>query len=196
MSTPAGVELSPPGTDRHARFHAVVVPEMEPMLRVARRLTGSWADAEDVVQDALVRAFRALDGFDGRHPRAWLFTIVRNTHLNAGRRHRPETMDPMPAQGPNVLERARPAFGRPVEPSAEDVVADRLLDLDVEQALGDLAEPFRVVVLLVDVDRLTAAEAASVLGVPVGTVVSRLSRGRRRLREALAHRRPPEGGRR
>lgn len=181
---------APASDGRAERFAALVEPEVEAMLRVAHRLTGSWADAEDVVQDSLVRAYRALDGFDGRHPRAWLFTIVRRTHLNSLRRTRPDLADPTDASPGAALETARPAFGRPVAPSPEQLVDDAALDADLERALAALDERFRTVVLLVDVDRLTAAEAGEVLGVPTGTVVSRLSRGRRRLREALAHRRP------
>lgn len=191
-SRPAG-SADAPDPARAARFGTLVEPEIEAMLRVAHRLTGSWADAEDVVQDALVRAYRALDSFDGRHVRAWLFTIVRRTHLNSLRRQRPEPADPTTADGTGVLDRARPAFGRQVSPSAEDLVADRQLDADVEAALAAIDPRFRQVVLLVDVDRLSAADAAEALGVPTGTVVSRLSRGRRRLREALPHRRPETG---
>lgn len=188
VAPPLTVASRPPAA-RADRFTELVVPQIEPMLRVAHRLTGSWPDAEDVVQDALVRAYRALDGFDGRHPRAWLLTIVRHTHLSSLRRTRPLPADPSPGQGVALLEGARPAFGQAQQPSPEEVVADRLLDADVERALAGLDQRFRQAVLLVDVDRLTAAEAAQALGVPVGTVVSRLSRGRARLRSALAHRR-------
>lgn len=72
------------GGTRDARFSEYVVPEVPVMLRVARRFTGNLHDAEDLVQETLIRAYRGLDGFDGRHPRAWLFTILRNTHLVAG----------------------------------------------------------------------------------------------------------------
>ena len=89
---------APPGTEpedlasqarrRHA-FGEVVEPEIEVLLRVARSLTGAESDAEDLVQETLIRAFGALDRFDGRHPRAWLLTILRRTHLNMHRRRRP-----------------------------------------------------------------------------------------------------------
>ena len=79
------------------------------MFRVARTLTGSWADDEDVVRDALIRAYAVIDTFDGAHPRAWLLTIVRNANINAHRRQRPGLVDD------NVdLDRARPAFGAAV----------------------------------------------------------------------------------
>ncbi|MDE0775540.1 MAG: sigma-70 family RNA polymerase sigma factor [Nocardioides sp.] len=166
------------------RFAQWVEPEIEVLLRVAHSLTGSWADAEDVVQDTLIRAYRAIDGFDGRHPRAWLLTILRRTHLNSLRRTRPDLVEDA------SLERRRPAFGRASVVSPEDVLDERLLDGDIEVALQALDPRFRTVVLLVDVNGLTYAEAAELLDVPVGTVMSRLSRGRTRLRKSLRSRRP------
>ena len=76
-----------------ARFAAEVVPEIEVLLRVAQTLTRHPADAEDLVQDTLLRAFRSMDTFDGRHPRAWLLTILRNTNSNRHRRRRPDLLD-------------------------------------------------------------------------------------------------------
>lgn len=150
------------------------------MLRVARTLTGSWADAEDLVQDALLRAYRSIDRFDGAHPRAWLLTIVRNANINARRRQRPGLVD-----ADMDLETARPAFGAAVTPSPEQMVTDRVFDDQVGQALATLGEKFRVVLLLIDVDQLTYAEVAALLDIPVGTVMSRLSRARDRLRVQL-----------
>ena len=85
-----------PLADRESRAHAFrlhVEPEIEVLLRVARTLTRSGADAEDLVQETLVRAYRAIDRFDGRHPRAWLLTILRNTNANMHRRRRPGLVD-------------------------------------------------------------------------------------------------------
>ena len=174
-----------PPSDPGLAFATFVEPEIEVLLRVAHTLTGSWADAEDVVQDTLVRAYRAIDVFDGRHPRAWLLTILRRTHLNSLRRTRPLLV------GDHALEHRRPAFGQASNAaSPEDVVGNGLLDDDVAAALLALDERFRTAVLLVDVHQLTYAEAADLLDVPVGTLMSRLSRGRARLRKQLRHRRP------
>lgn len=178
MATPETVE------DAHVAFARWVEPEIAAMLRVAHTLTRSWSDAEDVVQESLVRAFRGIGGFDGRHPRAWLFTIVRNTHLNSLRRTRPLLVEDTDLQG------RPPAFGQDSVTSPEELHAQRTYDTDVEEALASLGPRFREVVLLVDVDHLTYAEAAGALGVPVGTVMSRLSRARSRLRSQLEHRRP------
>ena len=177
--------LIEPDVRRSESFARWVEPEIEVLLRVARSLTGSWADAEDVVQETLIRAYRAIDGFDGRHPRAWLLTILRRTHLNSLRRTRPDLIEDQ------SLERRRPAFGQSAAASSpETLVGDRMLDDDIERALGELDERFRTAVLLVDVNQLTYAEAAEVLDVPLGTLMSRLSRGRARLRKQLRHRQP------
>lgn len=177
--------LVEPDVRRSESFALWVEPEIEVLLRVARSLTGSWADAEDVVQETLIRAYRAIDGFDGRHPRAWLLTILRRTHLNSLRRTRPDLIEDQ------SLERRRPAFGQSAAAaSPETLVGDQVLDDDIERAFADLDERFRTAVLLVDVNQLTYAEAAEVLDIPLGTLMSRLSRGRARLRKQLRHRQP------
>ncbi|MCB9395963.1 MAG: sigma-70 family RNA polymerase sigma factor [Acidimicrobiaceae bacterium] len=160
-----------------ALFEQFVLPEIEVMLRVARSLTRNDADAEDLVQDTLIRAYRAIERFDGRHPRAWLLTILRNTHINRNRRRRPELM-----RDPDGTSRELHEV-----PSLElaDASVDAGFDAEVERALAELDEPFRRVVELVDVSGLTYAEAAEVLGVPTGTVMSRLHRGRARIRDRL-----------
>ncbi|MCB0970441.1 MAG: RNA polymerase sigma factor [Acidimicrobiales bacterium] len=162
------------------RFVAYVVPEIDVMLRVARTMTATLAEAEDLVGDSLVRALRGIDGFDGRHPRAWLLTIVRNTHINRNRRRRPGLLDDPDAPG------AEARAG--TEPSAEEVVASQTVGGPVAEALATLGPDARAVVELVDVAGLTYAEAADVLDVPVGTVMSRLHRARRRIRDHLVAR--------
>lgn len=150
------------------------------MLRVAQTLTGSWADSEDLVQETMIRAYGAIERFDGRHPRAWLLTILRRAHLNAHRRRRPGLL----AES-GSLEQYRPAFGARSAPSAEDAVTEQILDEKLEAAVQRLDPRFRLVLLLVDVDQLTYTEAAQVLGIPTGTVMSRLSRARARIRADL-----------
>jgi RNA polymerase sigma-70 factor, ECF subfamily len=167
--------------DARARaFREHVEPEIEVMLRVALSLTRRRADAEDLVQESLIRAFRALDTFDGRHPRAWLLTIVRRTHLNMNRRQRPDLVADW-----DVVGDQRPPFGASTAASAEQAHLDGSLSSHLTTALKDLDPRFRAVVFLVDIHDLSYAEAAAVLGVPVGTVMSRLSRARNRLRAAL-----------
>ncbi len=166
--------------ERRRAFAEVVEPEIEVMLRVARSITAGAADAEDLVQESLVRAFRGLDRFDGRHPRAWLLTILRNTNANLHRRRRPLAVDDW-----ELIHASRPAFGAERSPAAEDVFVAEELDGALRDAVSDLDPRFRSALVLVDVHDLSYAEAAAVLDVPVGTVMSRLSRARHRVRTAL-----------
>ncbi len=159
-------------------YTSCVLPEIEVLLRVASSMTDQRADAEDLVQDTLLRAWRSIDTFDGRHPRAWLLTILRNAQVNRHRRRRPQLLD-----DPDLT--ANRGLGD-AQDSAEDVVVGRTFDVVVDSALSALPTTFRQVVLLVDFDGLTYAEAAEVLGVPEGTVMSRLHRARRRIRDRLA----------
>lgn len=158
-------------------FNRLVLPEVDVMWRVALSLTRNRADAEDLVQESLLRAYRAIDTFDGRYPRAWLLTILRNTERNRHRRRRPELL-----REPEIAEERVPA----TEPDAvERRAEDAEFDAAVTAALEQLPENFRSVVELVDVDGLTYQEAADVLEVPLGTVMSRLHRARRRIRDML-----------
>jgi RNA polymerase sigma-70 factor, ECF subfamily len=162
-----------------ARFRAQVLPELDVMYRVARRLTRSGPDAEDLVQDALVRAYRAFDRFDGRYPRAWLLTILRNTHINQLRKRRPDLLE-------DELAHRLPARGQDgrVDGTADRALHDEL-DPIVGEALASLSGNHRAVIALVDLDGLTYQEAADLLGVPVGTVMSRLHRARKKVRTRL-----------
>ena len=164
--------------DPDERFRHYVLPELEVMYRVARSLTRNQADAEDLVQDALLRAYRAIDRFDGRHPRAWLLTILRNAQINRVRRKRPELLD-----DPDTTFERTPDPDDSLAP--EHVVVDPVFDAEVDDALAALPEKFRSVVELVDIAGTSYQEAADALGVPVGTVMSRLHRARRRMRDQL-----------
>ena len=159
-------------------FQQWVVPEIEVMLRVANSLTRDPGEAEDLVQDALIRAYRAIEGFDGRYPRAWLLTIVRNTHLNRVRKRRPELLDD-PEQDIDRLSRQGTAS------TVEDDVVGGTLDAVIDAALRELPAKHRQVLELVDMDGLNYQEAALVLGVPVGTVMSRLHRARKSMKRRL-----------
>jgi RNA polymerase sigma-70 factor, ECF subfamily len=162
------------------RFRELVLPELGVLLRVGRRLTGDPADAEDLVQETVLRAYRALDRFDGRHPRAWLLTIQRNAWRNMNRRLRPQLI-----YDPASLHEL-PARGADGRTGPEEAVVDDTMDAALVAALTGLPRNFRDTVVLVDVDGLSYREAARVLGVPVGTVMSRLHRARGRLRTQLA----------
>lgn len=160
-------------------FRKYVVPELGVLLRVARRLTGDPVTAEDLVQETLVRAYRAVDRFDGRHPRAWLLTIQRNAWTNMNRRTRPHLLDDEDAIG---AVRAGGADGRS---GAEEKVLDRVLDAELATGLRRLPSHQRAIVILVDIDGHTYQEAANILDIPPGTVMSRLHRARKKLRKHL-----------
>ena len=161
------------------RFDAVVVPQLDVMFRVARSITGNVDDAEDLVQETLLKAFRAIDRFDGRYPRAWLLTIMRNAHHNQHRRRRPTLLKNGSTMNTEIDRR------NPPSPSAEDVAAATHRASWVTDALEQLTPRLRQVAQLVDVDGLTYDEAAAVLDIPTGTVMSRLHRARRRMRVRL-----------
>jgi RNA polymerase sigma-70 factor (ECF subfamily) len=162
-----------------ARFAAEVVPEIEVLLRVAQNLTRNRAEAEDLVQDTLLRAYRAIGSFDGRYPRAWLLTILRNTNINRHRRRRPELLDD-PDRTMATLADTSTSGETP-----EGLVVGATFDAVVEDALAQLPAEFRRTIELVDIEGLSYAEAAQVLGVPVGTVMSRIHRARHRIRDRL-----------
>lgn len=166
--------------DRDAKFRRYVMPEIDVMLRVARRMTANNADAEDLVQETLMRAYRGIDGFDGRYPRAWVLTILRNTLYSQSRKRSPLLLYDQDAQLATV--EARGADGRT---GPEETVLSQRADAALETAVADLPAKFRDIVTLVDVDGLSYREAADVLDIPIGTVMSRLHRARRRLRDAL-----------
>lgn len=157
-----------------------MVPEIDVLLRVARTLVPRPADAEDLVQDTLLRAYRSIDSFDGRHARAWLLTIMRNTQINRTRRRRPELLDDPDSAAEYADEHDNSRW------SPEAVVVGATFDAVVVDALDSLPDRFRQVVELVDIDGLTYAEAAGAIGVPMGTVMSRLHRARTRIRSRLA----------
>jgi RNA polymerase sigma-70 factor (ECF subfamily) len=164
---------------RSQAFARWVTPEIPILLRVATSLTDQPADAEDLVQDTLIRAYRAVDRFDGEHPRAWLLTILRNTHINRARRRLPVLF----REPDTEIERPTAFAAQPRTP--EELVLDDTFDAAVERALQALPARFRQVVELVDVAGLSYAQAATVLHIPDGTVMSRLHRARNRMRSQL-----------
>ena len=171
---------STPAASPDERFATFVLPEIEVLLRVARTFTANHADAEDLVQDTLLRAYRGIDSFDGAHPRAWLLTILRNTQINRTRRRRPELLADPDRTMATMADHT--ADGQ----SVEALVVGAEFDAVVEHALHNLPDGFRRAVELVDIGGLSYAEAAEVLGVPEGTIMSRIHRARKRIRGRLA----------
>jgi RNA polymerase sigma-70 factor (ECF subfamily) len=161
----------------------VALVHLDSLYHAALRLTRNRAEAEDVVQDAVLRAFRAFDTFDrATNCRAWLLTILRNVFLNRERRHGRELLD---TDLTSIEAAGQPAPDWPAGRDPENEYLHTVLHGDVDRALRALPLAYREAVILADLEGLTYKEVAQVLGCPVGTVMSRLSRGRALLRHAL-----------
>jgi RNA polymerase sigma-70 factor (ECF subfamily) len=174
-------EISVPApNDAQDTFSRYVLPEVDVLYRVAYSITRNKPDAEDLVQETMLRAFRSIDRFDGRRPRAWLLTIMRNAQINRVRRRRPGLL----ADPDDFADRSAGMADSAAGP--EQIVTDRQFDAVVEAAYRALPKMFREVIDLVDVAGLSYDEAAAVLELPQGTVMSRLHRGRKRIRKSLA----------
>jgi RNA polymerase sigma-70 factor, ECF subfamily len=168
-----------------ARFRALVLPHLDEALTLARWLTGSRTDAEDVTQDAMLRALRAMEGFRGDAPRAWLLAITRNTAMTWLRRNRPAAL--VPVEDVAEAEAASPlaAEARQAAPTPETPLMRAETSARVRAALEKLPFEFREIVVLRDVEDLSYRDIAQALDIPVGTVMSRLARGRARLAALL-----------
>jgi len=150
-------------------------------------MTRNPADAEDLVQETYLRAYRAWDRFEpGTNLKAWLFKIMTNLFISGYRQRRREPVTVSSDETEefdlyrNLIDQEA-GLGR----SAETIVLEGLVDDDVKQALSDLAENFRIPVLLADVEGFSYREIADMLGIPIGTVMSRLHRGRKALQKSL-----------
>ena len=172
--------------DSKAAFENLILPESPMLLRVALSLTNQSADANDLVQDTMLRAWRSFDTFDGRYPRAWLLTIMRNAHRNMHRKAVPDPVDPV-AVGTTVKESTP-------QPSAETEAMVSQMDHAVVEGLASLKPEVRELVVLVDVDGLSYREAAATLGIAEGTVMSRLHRARAKIRKRVVAERKRVGG--
>jgi RNA polymerase sigma factor (sigma-70 family) len=166
------------GDDR-ARFATVVVPHLGDAFALARWLTGNRADAEDVVQEASLRAYRAIAGFADGNARAWVLTIVRHTAYTWLRRNRSSTL--VMVDDLEAVERtqADPSDRDSATPETELIAKADAARL--EAAIAGLPAPFKETLVLRDIQGLDYREIAEITEVPIGTVMSRLARARRRL---------------
>jgi RNA polymerase sigma-70 factor, ECF subfamily len=165
-------------------FARAALSHIDSLYGLALRLTRRAADAEDLVQDTYLKAFRSAHQFEaGTNLKAWLFTILHNTFRN-NRRH--DGRNPVDVDS-EAVERA--AGEGPADLSPEQILSRGTLDADLQAALDALPDAFRQAVWLRDVEELSYAEIARILDVPIGTVMSRISRGRRALSEGLQARR-------
>ena len=168
------------------RFERDVLPLLPGLYGAALRMTRNPADAEDLVQDTTLRAYRGFSTFqEGTNLKAWLYRILTNSFINT---YRKKQREPKTAEGPDDIDEwylFDRLGSRSTEPSAEEDVLDRIPDADVKAALESLSENFRLAVLLADVEGFSYKEIAEIMDVPIGTVMSRLHRGRKALEKAL-----------
>ena len=182
--TGSGSARAPDGVDDE--FTREALSYVDSLFGTALRLTRRPADADDLVQDTYLKAFRSASQFQrGTNLKAWLFTILHNTFRNM-RRH--DGRNPVDVDSEYVEQAPSRA---PNEFSPEELLTRATLDADLQAALDALPGAFRQAVWLRDVEELTYAEIAGVLGVPIGTVMSRISRGRHALHERLRATRVP-----
>jgi RNA polymerase sigma-70 factor, ECF subfamily len=169
----------PPGGDERARFAAVVQPNLDDAFALARWLTGNRADAEDVVQEACLRAYRAIGTFAGGNARAWVLTIVRHTAYTWLRRNRSASL--VMVDDLEAVERAHVDPGDREKSTPETELIAKADAARLEAAIAELPAPFKETLVLRDVQGLDYREIAQITEVPIGTVMSRLARARRRL---------------
>ena len=182
ITVPASEDSSLEGKDKQTRFESLAVPHLGAAYNFARWLTHNDHDAEDVVQEAYLRAFRFFDGFQGGDFRPWLLAIVRNTCMTWLQRNR------------------RPHAAISLDKAAQAIAADDpgpdsqlLLDANrdlVQHALADLPVEYREALVLREMEGMSYKEIATVTGTAIGTVMSRLARGRKLLRDKLERRQP------
>lgn len=163
-------------------FHQVALPLLDRVYRAALYLTKDKSQAEDLVQETYLRAFRSFDSFKpGTNCKAWFLSILRNLFINQynHKRRQPEMVDW------ETIEQTYEAMAQNGHKEPQSLFFSQLMDGEIQQALKELPEEFRTAIVLVDIEELSYEDAATVMNCPVGTIRSRVSRGRRMLQVAL-----------
>jgi RNA polymerase sigma-70 factor, ECF subfamily len=173
--------------DERRRFQADALPLLDSLYGAALRMTRNPQDAEDLVQETMLRAYRAFDRFEaGTNLKAWLFRILTNAYINTYRKRQRE---PQKVSADEVEEfdlyQELKSHDTQFEATPESIVLDSLVDSDIIDAIEDLPEQFRLAVVLSDIEGFSYAEMAEIMDVPMGTVMSRLHRGRKALQKRL-----------
>ena len=179
-------DIESPDSELRTRFHSDVIPQREPLYHYAMRITRNHADAEDLLQETMLKAYAGLHSFKPETGlRAWLFRIMTNAYINT---YRKEQRRPAHYVGhiTDVLL-ATAAHRSSMSPrSAEEETLNKLGNNDIHEAMRALPAPFRIAVYYADVEGFSCKEIADLMQTPVGTVTSRVHRGRRLLRHLLA----------
>jgi RNA polymerase sigma-70 factor (ECF subfamily) len=160
--------------DRRGRFEQLVLPHLDAAYRFARRLSRSPSDADDVVQEAILRAFRGFDALRGSDVKAWLLTIVRNCHFTALKQQQRRASVPLPEEHDADDGHAMVA----TTPDPENISMRRDEERTLERLMSALPEDHREILVLREIEEMDYREIAAVIDVPIGTVMSRLARAR------------------
>lgn len=171
-----------------ATFTDDAMPFMNQLYATAVRMTRNPADAEDLVQETYLKGYKAYERFEaGTNLRAWLFRILTNTFINDYRKkqRRPKESDLEDVEDLYLYRKLGSATAQTLGRSAEDELLDQLSEAEVKQAIESLPEQYRLAVLLADVEGFAYKEVAEILDIPIGTVMSRIHRGRKRLQKEL-----------
>ena len=171
-----------------ATFAEQAMPLMDGLYGAALRMTRKPADAEDLVQETYLRAYRGFGGFEqGTNLKAWLYRILTNTYINQYRKkkRRPDESDIDDIEDLYLYRRLGGLAGATAGRSAEEELFEQITDSNIKEALEALPEQFRMAVLLADVEGFAYKEIAEILDIPIGTVMSRLHRGRKGLQKEL-----------
>ena len=169
-------------------FAEQAMPLMDTLYSGAMRMTRNPADAEDLVQETYLRAYRGFGGFEqGTNLKAWLYRILTNTYINEYRKkkRRPDESDIDDVEDLYLYRRLGGLAGATAGRSAEEELFEQITDSNIKEALETLPEQFRMAVLLADVEGFAYKEIAEILDIPIGTVMSRLHRGRKGLQKQL-----------
>jgi RNA polymerase sigma-70 factor, ECF subfamily len=174
-------------TEERARFQAEALPLLDSLYGGALRMTRNPADAEDLVQETMLRAYRSFDRFEaGTNLKAWLFRIMTNAYINT---YRKKQREPRKVSSDELedfdLYQELKTHDPQWEMTPENMVLNSLVDSDIIEAIDDLPEQFRLAVVLSDIEGFSYAEMAEIMDVPLGTVMSRLHRGRKALQKRL-----------